>query len=573
MKMEWLLIGLILLVVAGWLVGAHLKKKHYANIDSLDKEKTKLFEHSISQDFFKAGQIRLAGQSLETYHDLEKRFHKIETTSFPSIENLLFEAERATDRFLFPKASASEKEANDLIVQSSVEIKKLSSQLSELLENEEKNREESAMVEQDYQEIRNELLTNSFTYGPALEAMEASLTDMEKDFAQFKASTIEHDHMEANKVLESLKQKIEDLADSADRIPGLFNWISSELMPQIEELKQAMQQMEENGYAFPEKTSFSKLLELEKGITVIETDIKELKVEEAEKKMAVLSSEIENMYDGIEEELHAKAFMEDAVLDIKEAVLYLKERNRKLRIEADRLNQRYVLEEEEVKKPFEIQKQLDELENFFLSLSKEEDEKIVFTHLKIETEKIMEQMDDINTQQENRMDYILSLRKEETEYREEIEHEQHRLYSIRRFMEMQRLPGLPDDYLDLYFRTGERLEETKTELQKSRIDITRVKELLKLSKEDVDQTQTESEKIIDQAILTEYLVQYLNRYRKSNEDVRNTIEKSMHLFTKEYDYKHSLDILADKLDELEPGVYQQILEKYETEKMQEQKRS
>src|SRR5699024_2880519 len=143
-----------------------------------------------------------------SYEQLAADWQKMETVTFPSLENLLFAAEQAADRFLFPKASTNEKEAEQLLQETKGKVEALSTSLKELLENEEKNREEGTRVEQDYQQLRNELLTNSFTYGTALEAMENRLTDMETDFSRFKEATASHDHMQANEVLKVLKQKI-----------------------------------------------------------------------------------------------------------------------------------------------------------------------------------------------------------------------------------------------------------------------------------------------------------------------------------------------------------------------------
>ena len=84
----------------------------------------------------------------------------------------------------------------------------------------------------------------------------------------------------------------------------------------------------------------------------------------------------------------------------------------------------------------------------------------------------------------------------------------------------------------------------------------------------MDQVIDESEKIIDRTRLTEYLVQYLNRFRKEHPEVSEVIDESLDVYTKEYDFEEALLILSEKAEEIEPGAFSKIQERYDTEKEQ-----
>src|SRR5699024_7369882 len=126
MSIEILLVILIIVLIAGYFIGNHLKKKHYETIDKIDKEKNTLFSRSIAQKFYEADKISLAGQSRTTYENLSSEWHEIETVKFPELENCLFEAEHATDRFLFSKATIQEEKAHQLIQETSSKMSSLS---------------------------------------------------------------------------------------------------------------------------------------------------------------------------------------------------------------------------------------------------------------------------------------------------------------------------------------------------------------------------------------------------------------------------------------------------------------
>lgn len=569
MKREIGLLILIILVIIVYFVMSHLKKRHYETIDRINDEKTKLFNDSIASDFYASKDMTLSGQSKETYESLVNRWNEIETVIFPTVEKHLFEAEQATDRFLFSKASSEEQNAETLISETNTTISSLSVSLEELMKNEEKNRKESLKVEQDYQQLRNDLLTNSFTYGKALEAMENQLTSMEKDFILFKSHTNAHDHIEANAVLDTLKEKIDILTDISQKVPAFFAQIDEVILSQLDEIEEGLKMMLEKGYQFQNENILEELAILEQDTVEIEEEVSQLSLEQAKEHIHVVSEKIEGMYDAMETEIRAKEFIRELAPDLRKAFTYLNEKNRQFRIETDRLNQRYVIDEKIVDSAPAFQMKIEDMKKEFEELSSLTSRNdVVFSKVQMAYEDMMNDMNELNDTQEEMQLSLTLLSEDEKKAKDQLDELQNEIYGIRRFMEMQRLPGLPEYYLDLYFETGNRLKETEMELSRNRLDLKKTNELLKLATEDVDQVIDESEKIIDRTRLTEYLVQYLNRFRKEHPEVSEVIDESLDVYTKEYDFEEALLILSEKAEEIEPGAFSKIQERYDTEKEQ-----
>ena len=58
--------------------------------------------------------------------------------------------------------------------------------------------------------------------------------------------------------------------------------------------------------------------------------------------------------------------------------------------------------------------------------------------------------------------------------------------SLKRFVEKQRLPGLPNDYLEFFFVATDRLEELSVVLNKIRVNMEEVNRLVALCEEDLE---------------------------------------------------------------------------------------
>ena len=190
---------------------------------------------------------------------------------------------------------------------------------------------------------------------------------------------------------------------------------------------------------------------------------------------------------------------------------------------------------------------------------------VVYSNVQHNYEEIMSELETLFSDQEDLQMQLQILKTEEEEAQKNVLVCHNELSGIRRHLEMQRLPGLPDSFLDLYFETDDRLNKLETEMNKNRIDIRKIQKMLLLSKEDVSQVKEEAKKMLTEVALIEHMVQHLNRYRKDEPSISSVIDESKELFDKKYDYTESLNLLSKKLDEIEPGASETIRESYASE--------
>lgn len=83
------------------------------------------------------------------------------------------------------------------------------------------------------------------------------------------------------------------------------------------------------------------------------------------------------------------------------------------------------------------------------------------------------------------------------------------------------------------------------------------------AKRAINQLAEEVEISIDQANLTEHVIQYANRYRSSQPILAAKLKEAERLFRK-YEYELALEKAAEAIEEIEPGALKEI-ERYQSE--------
>ncbi|ALV20821.1 MAG: septation ring formation regulator EzrA [Carnobacterium sp.] len=563
MSFEYILIAIILLAVIAYGTSYLMKKKHYAIIDALEKQKLELMELPVIDDLHSAKDLQLTGQTEETFKKLKAEWQKVETTTFPDLENCLFDAEQATDRLQLVHAKKAETKAAELIEGAKITIADIQEALKELLKSEEKNLLEVKRIQETYQEIRKKLLTQSFSFGPALEKLEKKLTFLEVDFSKIEELTALGDHIEAKKVLSQVDLDTKELNHLIKQVPGILKELTTEFAGQIEELKEGYEQLIAQKFVFLDDTILDDIEAIEKECQVSERLIADCELEEAKMKNREIEENINHLYDIMELEIEAKEFIVARQPVLDDYIEFVLEKNRKLLIEIDRVAQSYALNNDELAKTQTMQEELLEIQNNFDTFTDGlNNHQAVFSAVQESYTEHAKALEQIEGKQKEINDHLIELREEEMEVKAKIDDFEFNLRGVKRYIEKQHLPGLPTGYLDFFFATTERIEELSKELNKLRIDMKDIKKLCDLCDDDVELLIEKTEDIVDSAMLTEYMMQYANRYRHTHPEISSAITESFALFNQEFEYQEALETISTALEEVEPGAFKKVEESY-----------
>lgn len=566
--MEIILISIIVIAVAAYVTSYFMKKKHYQTINKLEQQKFELMDTSVAETIQSVKNLSLTGQTEKNFEKWKDRWKQIELTAFPDIENLLFDAEQATDRLQLMKASKAETKSSELIENTKKKIKEIQLALNELLKSEEKNNQAIKKVQEMYQGIRKKLLTQSFSFGPALDKLENRLTFLELSFANFSELTTSGDHIEAEEVLKKVSVETKDLNDTVATIPNLVKEVNTEFPSQVQELKEGYHELKDvQHFVFLEDTLTTDIAEIEQDIKQSGKLIKQCEIEKVEKLNSIIEEKINHLYDVMEAEITAKEMVTKEQPILAEFITFVNKRNQQLLIEIDRVSQSYTLDDTVLKQTKAMQQQIEEVQlDFETFMSGIEKKQAVYTVVADSYAENGEKLTQIEEKQEALINQLTDLRKEETEVKEKIDDFEFNMRGIKRYIEKQHLPGLPEEYLDLFFVTTERIEKLAKELNKLKIDMTEIKKMCEMCEDDVEMLIDKTEEIVDSALLTEYMMQYANRYRNEHPQIGEAILESNDLFNKEFQYKESLEVISTALEAVEPGSFKKVETQYFEEK-------
>lgn len=559
MYIEIIVIAIIVLAVIAFVASYMMRKKHYQMVDELEEQKLALSDMPIVDDIHMIKTLNLTGQTEENFQKWKTLWEEVEKESIPAIENHLFEAERFIDQLRLKKAQNSEHQAASKIKETKDTLLNIQDALSELVKGEEKNRLELEKVKEMYQTIRKKLLTQSFSFGPALEKLEHKLTVLETDFATFSEYTSQGDHIEAKEVLEEVRTKTQNLDTLVQEVPTLLKEINGEFVEQLKEIKNGYHLLKEDEFKFPDDRILEKVEEIEKERVAAERLAGNLEIEAASEKLPVIENEIEALYDAMENEMEASQYVLENKEKFEQLVAYLTRKNSKLLIEIDRVSQSYKLNHNELKQTQDFKDQLDELTevmNYYLEMLQQND--IVYSEAKESFQSSMEKLEQIDNGQNDIAQHLKELRKEETEVKESIDDFEFNMRAMKRYVEKQHLPGLPVDYMDLFYAVTQKIENLSIEINKLRIDMDEIKKMADFIEDDIELLLDKTEEIVDTALLTEYMTQYANRYRQSTPQIASATQKSFKLFNQEHNYRDALETISTALEEVEPGAYKKV---------------
>lgn len=564
------LLVILVLIVVTILITYFVRKNYYAQIDELNQEKTKVLEQAPYDELEEVADLNITGQSYELRNKLEKKWREIESVKYPRLENHLYDAEQATDRYRLPESKKSQEAAEEAINELNAEIKTLKEELMELIEREQANLEKIDSIKKRYHEVRKSLLAYSFSFGPASASFEKKLTLLEDDFTQFSEFTVSGDHEEANKIVESLHEKIEETEQQMEDIPPLLHEIENEYEKEIEDLGQGYEAMTKEGYIFPEDQILNKIENLEKEKVAIYGVIRDLDLVKAQKDADTLGNNIDAVYEEMELEIEAKPKVFELLEDTKRAIYYLQDEDRRLNGVVNRLSQSYILIHNEIAILSRLEGQMVESRKDFERISEQlKEQTIPYSVAYQKLDEVFEQLEHLNKEYSKVSDYLENYRKEEIKLKNDMLAMEQSMYEMKRYLENERLPGLPNNYLELFFSTSDRIELLSRELARPKIQLIEIRKLHKMCEEDVLQLGDLTRELIRQVELIERTSQRLYRYKDSHKGILETIRYSESLFTEDFDYETSLRLVREKLENVDPGAYDEVVAAYEAETSEE----
>ena len=554
-----IVIAIIAVVAVLYGVGFFMRRKNQEKLNDLEKRKEELFDLPVIEEVDEVKRMHLVGQSQNTFREWSQKWTDLSTASFAELESQIFEVENLNETFRFLKGQAAVKDAEETLVMMEEEVKAIRQGLKELRESEERNSLQVQQALDVYEELKKNLREEGATYGPAYAELQKQVKNIEIEFTQCVTLNTSGDPVEAREVLEEAEKHTYELQDLMKRIPVVYEELNKTFPAQLKEIEDGYKKLLEEKFKFPEENFENDIHRVARRIENSTADLAKVEVAAVEVANRDTAHEIDTLYTVMEREIDAKKYVLKNRQVIEEYINHSMKNNRQLLIEIDHTSQSYTLNHNELGRVRGFQTEIDELvRRHGIYLPQLESNEIPYSEIQGFYKDAYHILDDIENQQVEIDESLRELRKDEKVAQEKIEAFELQLRNLKRFVEKQRLPGLPGDYLEFFFLTTDRVEELGKSLNKIRINIDEVNKLVAICEEELVILDTRTKELVDAAALTEQLMQYANRYRHSHPEVKAAIEHGLVLFNEEYRYQDALDEIATSLERVEPGAFTRL---------------
>ncbi|HEP6867394.1 TPA: septation ring formation regulator EzrA [Streptococcus pyogenes] len=559
-----LIVAIVLLVIIAYLVGVIIRKRNDSLITSLEERKQALFALPVNDEIEEVKSLHLIGQSQTSFREWNQKWVDLTVNSFTDIENHIFEAENLNDTFNFIRAKHEINSVESQLNLVEEDIASIREALNILKEQEEKNSARVTHALDLYEKLQASISENEDNFGSTMPEIDKQMKNIETEFSQFVALNSSGDPVEASEVLDRAEEHTIALGQITEQIPAIVAKLEDDFPDQLDDLETGYRRLLEENYHFPEKNIEARFQEIRESIRANSSELVTLDLDRAREENTHIQERIDSLYEVFEREIAAYKVAAKNSKMLPRYLAHVKHNNEQLKDEIARLSRKYILSETESLTVKAFEKDIKEIEDSTLAVAEQFGlQEKPFSELQVTFERSIKTLTNVESGQMDVFAAVKDIEKIESQARHNLDVYVTQLHMIKRYMEKRHLPGIPQDFLSAFFTTSSQLEALMDELSRGRINIEAVSRLSEVATVAIANLEDLTYQVVQNATLTEQLLQYSNRYRSFEAGVQSSFEHALRLFEVENDYQASFDEISYALETVEPGVTDRFVNSYE----------
>ncbi|MGT2910693.1 septation ring formation regulator EzrA [Streptococcus cameli] len=559
-----LIVAIVIILVIIYIAGLIVRKRNDNRLDALEERKEELFNLPVNEEVEAVKNLHLIGQSQVSFREWNQKWVDLSLNSFADIENHIFEAEAFNNTFRFVSAQNAIESIESQIDLVEEDIQAIRHGLEELKSQEEKNSGRVKHALDLFDNLQDTVRENADKFGDTLPELEKQLKNIEVEFSEFVMLNSSGDPIEASEILDKTEEHMIALNQIMDRVPELIEKVDQSFPDQLEDLESGYRKLVEQNYLFTEQNIESKFQDIRVAIRENTALIVSFDLDAAAAANAEIQEEIDHLYQVFTNEIDSHKATVKISNTLPKFVAHIAGNTQNLSQEAERLNKTYHLAESKLSRIQQLTNRVTSIdETVSESLADLDTPQVAYSILKERLEHAYSTLKDMEEEQLVLAEYLKSQEISETNARKKASQYINQLHTLKRYMEKRNLPGIPDEFLNTFFRASDHVEALLSELDYNRINIEIVNRLLESATFDMHELEEVAYKIVQNATLTEQLLQYSNRYRSFDESIQKAFNRSLAIFEKEFDYEAAFEEISFALETVEPGVTERFVHSYE----------
>ncbi|AWX95254.1 septation ring formation regulator EzrA [Streptococcus suis] len=559
-----LIVSIVIILIIAYVACLIVRKRNDNLLVALEERKEELFNLPVNEEVEAVKALHLIGQSQVSFREWNQKWVDLSLNSFADIENHIFEAEGYNNAFRFVSAKNAIDSIESQIDLIEEDIASIRHGLMELKEQEEKNSGRVKHALNLFDSLQEAVRENPDSYGETLPELEKQLKNIEVEFSEFVMLNSSGDPIEASEILDKTEEHMIALNQIMDRIPSLIERVTKDFPEQLEDLESGYRKLVEQNYLFTEANIESQFQNIRVSIRENTALIVSFDLDAAEAENEGIQAKIDHLYKVFNREIEANKEAVKISKNLPKFLEHVVQNTQLLDEESQRLNATYLLADSKLSRINQLKARLESIEIVVTeSVEDIENPQVAYSILEERLDHSLASLKEIEEEQLVLADYLKSQELSESTARKKATLYINKLHTLKRYMEKRNLPGIPAEFLTNFFRTSDHVEALIAELDYKRINIEVVNRLLENATYDMNQLEELAYLIVQNATLTEQLLQYSNRYRSFDESVQKAFNRSLSIFEKDFDYQAAFEEISFALETVEPGVTERFVRSYE----------
>lgn len=561
--MLYLVVAIAVIALAAYIFVLYQTISNRKRIKILEARQLELANHPQDEKIQKIDALKLSGESLNSYQKWAQAYTTLTTETFDTINDVLTQAQDHNTLIHFSTSKRDIRQIETDLSDAEKQMADISEAFDKILEKAKQNERKVNDLKKRHQDLRKQLLTQSFAFGPALKALERQLSEVEAGFDTADKFNQDSDYLEEQNALEAVDKKIDGLEANIIATRPLYAQIVNDFTSQLDEQQQGFDVLRKQRFLFPAFDIPGEIAKLRHYQMTTLQILAQLEIKTVKTRNKQESQMIDRIYDVMQTEIDSQTFVREEQDRLTQFFAHAQRQNQNLLNELDHLDQSYILNNNELQTAQALRQKLNGLQRTFdQDVQAVADRKAVYSIVETNFKKYRADLKQTETTQVSIHEKVSNLYKGEKLALNSLKEFENTVRNVKRRVNQFNLPGLPNKYLDFYYVVVDEINQMKHDMDQVKIDLDKITKQLILTQEDIDQLKQNTEDLIDAASLGQQMLQYANKYRSENTEVANAVSDATHLFNIDYDYPSALDRVATVVEQIEPGAYKKIEDSY-----------
>lgn len=559
-EMKTAIVAIIIVIIILNVLAISFRRKHINRIKALENRKTEIQHKPIFEEMAKIKQLNMTGETEEKFESWRADWTEVIDIHMLEIDNLFFDAEEQIDHFKINKIKETISLIEAKVEESETKMNEILTGLDLLIGSEEKNRVEMEALQEQRHAARKKILAHQPAFGATVRPLEEELAAFNPKLEEYETLTENGNYLQAREIVIELTEKGEWLFPVIESLPALLTDIQNAIPTSIRELRNGIREMEEQSYYLGHLELIEKLSKIEDELEEMLGKTSQLKMDGIQERTGEIHQELDGFYDALEEEVIARHFVESEYEKVQAELRRVTDFIEETLEEVTYVQQSYRLPEQEAEIP---QKTLEEIEKvnkkFSLLTTQINENSSAYSSLQEDIKSFHESATQIEQEIKAFAERIKNLRNDEHKVREEVEFLTKELHETDRSLHRGNIPGIPGDIDARLEEAEEQLYIVRQSLEEIPLNMTLVNSYLENATQSVHEVKEKTVELLENVVLIEYIIQYGNRYRASNERVHMQLQEAEESF-RQFRYAKALEEAATAVEAAEPGAMKRIEE-------------